>query len=104
MFKGGVLWAVVVSALCFAQAAAAAPAAFVEFAMGNVSAVDAAGAERHLVKGAEVKAGDTVDTGPPGACNCASATEPTCPCSPPPAFASMSTSTPAAEATASAAF
>src|SRR5215813_11788341 len=66
MCKGGVLWAVVVSALCFARAAAAAPAALVEFAMGNVSAVDAAGAERRLVKGAEVKAGDTVDTGPTG--------------------------------------
>ena len=43
--------------------AQAAPAAVVEFAIGNVSAVNSAGVSRSLNKGAEVQAGDTIDTG-----------------------------------------
>lgn len=51
------------SALTCVRLAQAAPAALVEFAIGNVSAVNGAGVSRALSKGAEVQAGDTVDTG-----------------------------------------
>jgi hypothetical protein len=44
------------------SAHAAAPAALVEFAVGNVSAVDGAGTVRPLAKGAEVQRGDTIET------------------------------------------
>ncbi len=49
--------------LLFALPASAVPAAHVEFAIGNVSAVNGAGVSRPLAKGAEVDAGDTIDTG-----------------------------------------
>jgi len=45
------------------SAHAAAPAALVEFAVGNVSAVNGAGTVRPLAKGAEVQRGDTIETG-----------------------------------------
>jgi hypothetical protein len=41
----------------------AAPAAVVQFAVGEVSAQDRAGTSRPLVKGAPIEAGDTVNTG-----------------------------------------
>jgi len=53
----------VVGTLGFASAAQAATAALVEFAIGNPSAIDAAGSSRALAKGAAVQAGDTIDTG-----------------------------------------
>src|SRR3954454_12122119 len=49
--------------LGFAGAGEAATAALVEFAIGNPSAIDAAGSSRALAKGAAVQAGDTIDTG-----------------------------------------
>src|SRR4051794_27515914 len=57
------LAACTLSVLSCAQVAQAAPAALVEFAIGNVSALNSAGISRRLDKGAEVQAGDTVDTG-----------------------------------------
>src|SRR4051812_4924718 len=41
----------------------AAPAASVEFATGSPAAINAAGVSRLLTKGADVEAGDTIDTG-----------------------------------------
>src|SRR5689334_830042 len=43
--------------------AGAAPAASVEFAIGNATVINAAGDSRPLAKGSDVDAGDTVDTG-----------------------------------------
>lgn len=51
-----------VAALLFSSSVFAAPAARVEFAIGNVSAVAADGRVRALVKGAAVEEGDTVNT------------------------------------------
>lgn len=45
------------------RVALAAPAAHVEFAIGNTTAINAAGISRALAKGAPVEAGDTIDTG-----------------------------------------
>ena len=39
-----------------------APAAQVDFAVGNVTAVNASGQSRQLRKGAQIEQGDTVDT------------------------------------------
>ena len=58
-----VLAVCMLSAVMCAHLAQAAPAALVEFAIGNVSAVNGAGVARALSKGAEVLAGDTIDTG-----------------------------------------
>jgi hypothetical protein len=43
--------------------AIAAPAASVEFAIGNATVINAAGDSRALSKGSDIEAGDTVDTG-----------------------------------------
>lgn len=51
-----------VAALLFSSSVLAAPAARVEFAVGNISAVAADGRVRALVKGASVDEGDTVNT------------------------------------------
>jgi FecR-like protein len=51
-----------VAALLLSSSVFAAPAARVEFAVGNVSAVAADGRVRALVKGASVDEGDTVNT------------------------------------------
>ena len=51
-----------VAALLFSSSVLAAPAARVEFAVGNVSAVAADGRVRALAKGAAVEEGDTVNT------------------------------------------
>ena len=50
------------AALLFSSSVLAAPAARVEFAVGNVSAVASDGRVRALVKGAAVEEGDTVNT------------------------------------------
>jgi hypothetical protein len=57
------LAACTLSFLSSVHVAHAAPAALVEFAIGNVNAVNTAGVSRSLNKGAEVQAGDTIDTG-----------------------------------------
>jgi hypothetical protein len=57
------LAACTLSFLSSVHVAHAAPAALVEFAIGNVNAVNSAGVSRSLDKGAEVQAGDTIDTG-----------------------------------------
>ncbi|HEV8261198.1 MAG TPA: FecR domain-containing protein, partial [Burkholderiales bacterium] len=51
-----------VAALLLSSSVFAAPAARVEFTLGNVSAVAADGRARALVKGSEVVEGDTVNT------------------------------------------
>ena len=54
--------AVLALALCAPGLSAAAPAAAIEFAVGNGEVLGAAGRSRPAVKGAEVNPGETVNT------------------------------------------
>lgn len=51
---------------CFPMTGYAVGAARIDFAIGNVSAINGAGVQRPLSKGAEVFSGETVSTGPDG--------------------------------------